>query len=249
MTNGRIIKLNIVLFLLIIVLSVGIIASTELKNVSIEGLTRYEAQEFYDMLGHEGIYSNTLAFWTKNKINKKKDIPFIEKYYVTLIDKNTVEISVFENEVVGCIEVMGSYFCFDKDGFITESTSERPAGVPSVTGLDYYDAVIFKQLKIRKQSLFEVVLNITKLLKKYGIPIKEISFNSFNEVTLYGENLEVLLGKRKEYDTPIAALKGVYEKANEIGGIVDMRNYNENNTNIVLKTFPKQNEKEIDKTE
>ncbi|MCR5584746.1 MAG: hypothetical protein K6F63_04845 [Lachnospiraceae bacterium] len=239
MNNARIGKLNIVLFILIIVLSIGIVASTGLYNVSIRGLTRYDPSEFYDMLGHEGIFSNTLAFWIKNKIDKKEDIPFVDTYTVTLIDKNTVAIRVYENDVVGCIEVMGSYFCFDKDGFITESTATRPDGVPAVTGLEFDEAVVFKQLNIQKQSLFEVVLSVTKLLKKYGIPIEEINFNSFNEVTLYMGDLEILLGKKKEYDTALSALDGVYEKAAEIGGTLDLRNYSEENTDIVLKTSPK----------
>lgn len=236
MNNAKIKKLNIVLFLLIIVLSFGLVLSTGLYNVSVEGVTRYDPREFYDMLGHDGIYSNTLAFWLKNNVKKKKDIPFVDTYSVTLIDKNTVKIRVYENDVVGCIEVMGSFFCFDKSGLITESTSERPNGIPAITGLEFDEAMIFSRLNIQKQSLFDVILDITKLLKKYDISVDEINFNSFNEVTLYGDDLVILLGKKKEYDTVLSALKGVYKKASEIGGTLDMRNYSEENTDIVLKT-------------
>ena len=234
---GKII--NIGLFLLILILSFTLILTTGLKNVTVEGVTRYTPGEFYDLLGHEGIYSNTLAFWLKNNFRKKKDIPFVEDYRVTLRDRNSVAIRVYENQVMGCIRIMGSYFCFDKDGFITESTSEQPLGVPCVTGLEFDEAVVFKQLNIQKQALFEVVMEVTKLLRKYDIPITEINFNSKNEVTLYGDNLTVALGKKKEYDTRIAVLKNVYEKASEIGGTLDLRNYSEDNTDLVLKPYEK----------
>ncbi len=242
--NDRLI--NLVLFVVIIGLSVGIWFSTGLYRVTVEGVTRYTPEEFYDMLGHSGIYSNTLAFFAKNSVKKKKDIPFVDDYTVTLVDKNTVFIRVYENEITGCIEIMGSYFCFDKDGFITESLSVRPEGVPKVTGLDFDEAVIFKQLNIPKHATFEVVLEITKLLKKYEIPMEEINFGNYGEVILYGKNLTVMLGKNKGYDAKLSALKGVFEKASEIGGVLDLRNYSEDKTDLVLKPFPKNEEEEME---
>ncbi len=229
---------NIVLFLLIIMLTVVLFASTRLGNITVEGVTRYTPEEFCDLIGCDGIYGNTLVFWLKNKLRGKKDIPFVEKYTVTLIDRNTVAVRVYENEVMGCISVMGSFFCFDRNGYITESVSERPESVPCVTGLEYDEAVVFRQLNIKKQSLFEVVMNITKLLRKYDIPVSEINFGVGNEVTLYAPNLKVLLGKNKEYDTRIAVLGAVYTDASEIGGILDLRNYSEENTTLVIKPDP-----------
>ncbi len=208
---------------------------TRLKYVTVQGVTRYTPSEFYDILGHEGVYSNTLIFWAKNRFNSKKDIPFINSYTVKLVDKNSVSIRVYEDEVVGCIEIMGSYFCFDKDGFITESAAERPKGIPKVTGLNFDEAVVFKQLNVQKQSLFGIVLEVTKLLKKYDIPVYEMNFNKNNEITLYGDRLVILLGKAGKYDSKLGALKSVYEKASEIGGTLDMKNYSEENTDIILK--------------
>ncbi len=226
------------LFLVIIMLTVGIVVSTKLKNITVEGVTRYTPEEFCDILGCDGIYGNTLVFWLKNKLRKRNDIPFVEKYTVTMIDRNTVAVRVYENEIMGCVNVMGSYFCFDRNGFITESVAERPEGVPCVTGLEYSEVVVFRQLNIQKQSLFEVIMEITKLLRKYDIPMNEINFGAGNEVTLYGNNLKVLLGKSKEYDSKIAALGAVYNDASEIGGIIDLRNYSEDNTTIVIKPDP-----------
>jgi cell division protein FtsQ len=151
---------------------------------------------------------------------------------------------VYENEVTGCIEIMGSFLCFDKDGFITESLAERPADVPCVTGLDFDEAVVFKRLNIKKQSIFADVLQITLMLRKYKVPVYEINFSDAGEVTLYGKNIEVELGRNKNYDIKIAALGGVYEKASEIGGVLDMRNYSEDHTDIILKPY----EKEEDET-
>ncbi len=236
-------RINLALFVLIIILSAGIVIATGLKNVVVEGVTRYTPQQFYDTLGHEGVLSNTLLFYLKNTLRKKKDIPFVDDYNVTLIDRNSIHIRVYENEVTGCIEIMGSYLCFDKDGFITETLSERPKEVPCVTGLDFDEAVVFKQLNIKKQSIFEDVLQITMMLRKYKVPVYEINFSDAGEVTLYGEHFEADLGRKKDYDIKIAALGGVYEKASEIGGVLDMRNYSEEKTDIILKPYEKEEEK------
>ena len=236
--TGRII--NIALFLVIIGLGTGIWFSSDIRNVTVDGVTRYNTVDLYNLLDHDGIYSNTLIFWLRHNYFGKKDIPFVEKYTVTLIDKNTLFIRVYENEVTGCIRIMGSYFCFDKDGVITESTSERPDGVPCVTGLDFSEAVVFKQLNISKQTYFNDVLEIAKTLRKYDIPVNEINFGQSGEVTLYGDNIEVLLGRKKDYEFLLGALKGAYDKASEIGGVLDMRYYSEERRDLILRPYEKE---------
>ena len=235
---GRLV--NIALFLVIIGLGLGIWFSSGIENVTVDGVTRYDSVDFYNRLDHEGIYSNTLIFWFRHNYFRKKDIPFVEKYTVTLIDKNTLSIRVYENEVTGCICIMGSYFCFDRNGVITESTSERPEGVPCVTGLDFSEAVVFKQLNISKQTYFNDVLEIAKTLRKYEIPVSEINFGQSGEVTLYGDNIEVLLGRKKDYEFLLGALKGAYEKASEIGGVLDMRYYSEERKDLILRPYEKE---------
>ncbi len=45
----------------------------------------------------------------------------------------------------------------------------------------------------------------------------------------------ILPGKAGKYHSKLGTLKRVYEKASEIGGTLDMKNYSEENTDLILK--------------
>lgn len=233
--NMRIIRISIILFMLIVVLSFGIIKFTNLKNIRVVGLTRYDTESFLKILGDDGLNNNTLFFFLKNTFKKNDDIPFVDNYKVTLINGNSVRIDVYESDIVACVSVMESYFFFDKNGNVVASAAERPENVPCVTGFEFDEIRIFEKLKIQKNSLFETVSDIVKLLNKYGLKINEINFDEFYSVTLYSDNLTILIGKREEYDTVISGLYSVFEKASEIGGTLDMRYYSDENSTVILK--------------
>ncbi len=231
----RIICINIILFMLIVFLSVGIVFFTKLKNIHIVGLTRYDTESFLDILGDDGLNQNTLFFFAKNTVNKNNSVPFVEDYKVTLIDRNSVRIDVYESDIVACVGVMDSFFFFDKDGTVIASASEKPKGVPCVTGFEFDEIRIFEKLKIQKESLFGTVSDIVKLLNKYRLTINEINFDEFYFVTLYTDNLTIPIGKRDEYDTVIAGLYSVFDEASKRGGTLDMRYYSDENSTVILK--------------
>ena len=91
------------------------------------------------------------------------------------------------------------------------------------------------QLNIQKQSLFNTILELTRLIDDKNIKVNEISFASNYEVTLYTDNVTVLLGKRTSYDEQINALDGILDSLQGRSGTVDMQNYTKENKDVFLK--------------
>ncbi len=230
---------GLIIFAFVVAAVLILYSETMAENVTVNGLTKYTEEEFFEKIGFTGIFKNTYLFQLREKHKSEKSIPYIDVYYVEKKDRNTLTINVYETGPVGCVKAMGSFFSFDKDGMVVRSSSERPENVPLVTGLEFDEVIVFGILKIPKKKVFDTVLEITQMLKKYNISISKIEFGDFQDVTLYTDNLTILLGARDKYDAQITALSGVFKEASEIGGTIDLRNFSDEKQDIILKHIDK----------
>jgi len=205
-----------------------------LKEIQYEGLTRYTEEEFTERLTDSFLSTWTPFFCMKDGFGQE-EIPFVEKYEVQYVDRNTARIVVHEKRVIGCIPIMGRYMYFDKDGIIVESSADRIDNIPIVDGLDFTEIVLYGKLQVQKQSLYDVILSLYDLIELNNLQIDKISFSPDYEVTLYTENFEIQLGKKTTYDVQMNALQGILKAAGDRSGILDMRNYSKENKEFILK--------------
>lgn len=205
-----------------------------LQTVTLEGLTRYTEQEFKGYLQQGFLYSLTPFFCFQDTI-RQKEIPFIEKYEIDYVDRQTAKIRVYEKRVTGCVVVMGRYLYFDKDGIIVETSDTHIETIPVITGLKFDEIVLYQQLNVQKQSLFDTILQLTRLIEENELPVQEIAFDSSYEVTLYLDKVTVLLGKRTSYDEPMNALAEILVVIQGRTGTLDMRSYTGDNGEVILK--------------
>ena len=211
------------------------VSAYRLENIEIKGLTRYTKEEFLDLISGKTARKNTLLFRFEQNRNGQKRIPYIEKYEVKAVGKKEISIRVYEKILVGCVNVMGQYMYFDKDGYVTETASELLPGIPLVKGLEFDRIVLYEPLKIQKSELYDVILNITKLVNEYGIPAISITFDKKGEVQLETEHLSVALGKRAAYDLQIQMLSDMIPSLGERNLYIDLSGYNGGEQDIIAK--------------
>lgn len=205
-----------------------------LNHITIEGLTRYTEEEFKEKLEHK-LFSSVTPLFCLTDTFFQKEIPFVEKYEISYVDSHTARVVVHEKRVTGCVIIMGRYMFFDKDGIIVETAPELVEGVPVITGLEFNEIVLYQKLQVQKQSLFDTILQLTRLIEKNGLSVQKIAFDSGYEVTLYADGLVVLLGKKTSYDEPLNALAGIMASLQGRIGTLDMRNYSRENADVILK--------------
>ena len=221
--------------LLLAFICIIVLLNGRVKHVVIEGVNHYSEEEIKEKLFVKPIDRITLLFYLRQKITKEKEIPFIEKLDYEMVDKNTIKIRVYEKLVIGCVEVMGGYMYFDKDGIIVESSNERVDGVPLILGLKYDQVMLHQPLKVQKSTLFDTILDMTKLIQSHKLSVQTIQFNSSYEVTLEANGSVVLLGSRDFYDEQLAALTSILEHAGNKKYTFDLRNYSKDNTTVPAK--------------
>lgn len=215
------------------VLLIGSVYRTE--KITVDGLTYYTEERFLAEISSETARKNTLLFRLEQFRNGQEKIPYIEHYDVVTKGKNEIRIQVYEKILVGCVKVMGQYLFFDKDGLVTESGSELLPGVPLIKGLEFDRIVLYEKLNIQKDELYDVILNITKLVQEYHIPASSITFDGKGEVELEVEGLTVSLGKRKAYDLPIQKLAEMFPAVAERKLYIDLSGYEGGNGDIIAK--------------
>lgn len=221
----RILKkcLVIILFLIIPVLLFSF--SFRLEEVSVMGTTRYTPDEIKKSYIKTKLDSNTLVFYLKYKYLEDVKIPFIEKADIELKGRHAIDIRLYEKRITGCVEFMGEYLYFDKDGIVVEGSSVRLADIPQIKGLKFNKIILDEKLEVQKNELFNVILNLTQLIEKYSLDVKTISFTRDYEVIVDCEGIVALLGKRDTYDEVLSGLKGIL--ADEDGELMDIMNEQE----------------------
>ena len=234
--KGISVRLLILVLGVLAVISAGIWGYNwyRLKNISFDGLSRYTEAEFTKRLDIGFFTSLTPLFCLSDSVSQKK-IPFVEKYEIMYTDRQSARVLVHEKRITGSVIIMGRYMFFDKDGIIVESADAPVEGVPVVTGLEFDEIVLYKQLKVQKQSLFDTILELTRLIELNELLVEEISFDSNYEITLQLKNITVLLGKRTSYDEPLKALAGILQSVQGRSGTLDMRNYSRDNADVIFK--------------
>ncbi|MCR5324672.1 MAG: hypothetical protein K6E85_15555 [Lachnospiraceae bacterium] len=223
------------------------LVSFRLENVEIRNDSIYSDDEIRSKLFTGNKLDNYTYFfsWRINR-SSKSNIPFVEKTDVEVVDKNSVIIYVYGKSVLGCVEHMGKYMHFDREGMVVESADRPLEGIPVIEGLEFDKVIQGEKLQMGDSDLYENLMSILKLLEKNSLKADRIVYGIRNDITLYLGADEVLLGFEGNFDLKINNLKNVLEslKKEYNGGAfrVDMRKYSEEDTEVTARLI-EENEK------
>ncbi len=232
---GRIVKRMILLLMIIGIPAVLFLSTFHIKKIEVVGAQRYTSDEIISHLVQTRLDSNSLCLYLKYHYLTGVKLPFIEKVDVAMKDTHSVTIFVYEKMIAGCVELMGQYLYFDKDGIVVESSPKLFEGIPVVKGLKFNQLLLGEKLEVQKQELFDVIINLTQLIGKYNLKVDSLSFNNKYEVTLNSGDITVLLGRKDTYDETISELKSVLAEASGLEVTIDMRNFVKGTGKIVAK--------------
>jgi len=145
---------------------VYVITTYTVTTIYVEGNIHYTNEEIINMVmeGHYG--NNSLLLSLKYKDKSIVGVPFVEKMDVSVLDPNTIKIEVYEKSLAGYVEYLERYMYFDKDGVVVESSMEKTAGIPMVTGLKFDHVILYEPLPVENAAVFSSILSITQLVNK-----------------------------------------------------------------------------------
>ena len=167
--------------------------------------------------------------------NKKKTIPFIQKYDVEIQWPRGMYITVYEKAVIGYIRYMGCNMYFDKDGIVVESSTETFEKVPEIIGLKFNSIVLDSKLEVGDDEVFRHILDLTQSFDKYNLDVSKVYFDSSDNVILYIDEVKVYLGKSDDYTDKLFELKQMETKFAGLIGSLYMQDYTKDSSSIIFK--------------
>ncbi len=225
-------------------LVLALLAATNItiREMSVTGNAFYTNEEIRDMLFDTPLKRNTIYCYLNNRFGEHQTIPFVERYQIEFRSLSSVEVIVYEKNIVGYIEYLGSNLFFDRDGMIVESSSRVIEGVPIVAGLHLDHVILYQKLPVERQDVFEVLLNLTQLFERYEIRADKIFFDKNFNAQVVIDNITVRLGDDENLDLKIGELKNILPQIEGLSGTLYLEGYQENSINTAY-VFKKDEEK------
>ncbi|MGN0293447.1 MAG: cell division protein FtsQ/DivIB [Lachnospiraceae bacterium] len=201
--------ITILLILIFAAAAAVIIKSSTIETVKVTGNSFYTKDEIRDILFDSKVENNTIKCYLNNRFGRNKEIPFVERYQIEIINRHEVEVIVYEKNIIGYVNYMGSCMYFDRDGTVVESSSELLDGICEVKGLSFSRIVLYEPIETQVSGLFSEVLLMTQLFEKYKMDIELINFDESSNIQIAVGDIQVELGAAEDLDLKIAELHDI----------------------------------------
>lgn len=199
-----------------------------LDTVKVEGTEYYTDEEIRKTVFTRDFSDNEIMFFLYEKLFGINTLPFVEEIEAEYHNPRSITLHVYDKKISGCINYLGQYVYFDKDGIVLQTIPEQIEGIPVVTGINFGNFTVGQPFQVADDSVFDSIMNVSQQISHYAIPVDEIKVSD-GAIRLVIASLTVELGKQERYDDALADLAGVIEKAQEekieLNGTINLENY------------------------
>lgn len=207
------------------------------ENVEVEGNELYSSGQIEQLVLNDEYSWNSLYVLLKYRFVDMGEVPFVDTMEVKLKNPHTVQISVYEKGILGClyIESIGQYAYFDKDGFVVETSTEEIPDVPKVTGVNCEEVVLYEQLPLERGEVLKDLLNLTQILKKYDLLPQEIHYDDKLMPTLDYGGTRVVVGSEDYLSQKVVRLSAILPQLSGLSGTLYLDTWTPDTTDIVFE--------------
>ena len=181
-----------------------------IKNIEINGL---ETLDKADIIRQVKLDKTTNILSFNNFIVKRrlKNNYYIESVKITKKLPNTIIIDISERQIVGYVPYINDYMYIDESGMVVDIKSSYTEQLPIIYGLNFDSFTIGKKLKTDNDEAFSIVMEITNAIKdKEDLKqILKIDISNLEDIHLYMENLDIILGNREGLNIKINTLNEI----------------------------------------
>ena len=205
-------------------------AALRISDITVVGASNYTQEELIELIFDDAKdYSTVYTFFAEIFLDHDY-IPLVEEYHISVTGLTSAKVIVYEKSVVGCIEYMGRYMYFDKDGIVVDSSSELTDGVPQITGITFTSIVMYSVIGVEDDDIFDEILNLTQTLDSNDIAADRIHYDSDMNATVYIGDLKIYLGSSEYVSWKVAELADMLPQIEGMSGTVYLDSYDPDST-------------------
>ena len=212
-------------------------------NVEVVESTHYSKKKIEKMVLKGPMASNSVLaplLYSKDQVT---GIPFVEKFYVTQVNRNTIAVSVKEMEAVGCIPYLDCYVYFDREGTMIESSVERDEKIPYFDGIGVDHVVKGEKLPIKGKTVLNTAVTLAQIFEKNEEIPDHITFDENYRITLQYGDIQVELGQDQYLEEKMEKVIAILPLIQGKKGILHLETVNESMKNV---TFEEETEGDVD---
>lgn len=207
----------------------------QVDEVQVMGSSHYSEKQIKKMVLRGPMASNSVLaplIYTKKNT---KDVPFVEGYTVTRLNRHTVCVSVKEKDIVGCIPYLDSYIYFDRNGTFIESSTERNEKIPFFDGIKVKHVVYNEELPIKDKMVMNTAVALSTIFQKNDKIPDHIEFSDDGQISLLYGDITVKLGKDEYLEDKMTRVLAILSLISDKKGILHAENVNDNSKMITLE--------------
>ena len=224
--------------LIVVLLLAGVIfffTYYQVDEVQVMGSSHYSEKQIKKMVLRGPMASNSILapiIYTKKNT---KDVPFVESYTVTRLNRHTICVSVKEKDIVGCIPYLDSYIYFDRNGTFIESATERNEKIPFFDGIKVKHVIYNEELPIKDKMVMNTAVALSTIFQKNDKIPDHIEFSDDGQISLLYGDITVKLGKDEYLEDKMTRVLAILPLISDKKGILHAENVNDNSKMITLE--------------
>lgn len=223
---------------LLVLLLAGIIfffTYYQVDEVQVMGSSHYSEKQIRKMVLKGPLASNSILAPLLYTKQSTKDVPFIDGYTVTRLNRHTICVSVKEKDIVGCIPYLDSYIYFDRNGVFVEGSTERNEKIPFFDGIKVKKVILNEKLPIKDETVMNTAVALSTIFAKNDKVPDHIEFGDDGQISLVYGDITVKLGKDEYLEDKMTRVLAILPLVSGKKGILHAENVNDNSKNITLE--------------
>ncbi len=121
----------------------------QVDKVEVMGTAHYSDEQVKKMVLAGGVYGIQFRSCSFFPSQNTEDVPFVEGYTVTRLNRHTICISVREKKAVGCILIWTVIFILTETVFLLKVPGTRNELVPFFDGIEVSNVIQNEKLQLR----------------------------------------------------------------------------------------------------
>ena len=214
----------------------------QVDEVQVMGSSHYSEKQIKKMVLRGPLASNSVLAPLLYTKQNTKDVPFVDGYTVTRLNRHTICVSVKEKDIVGCIPYLDSYIYFDRNGVFVEGSTERNEKIPFFDGIKVKKVILNEKLPIKDETVMNTAVALSTIFSKNDKVPDHIEFGDDGQISLVYGDITVKLGKDEYLEDKMTRVLAILPLISGKKGILHAENVNDNSKTITLEQEQDENQ-------
>lgn len=164
-------------------------------------------------------------------------LPYVAQAEIKYDFPGKIQIHLSEKAPFAYAQFKGTFLCINKQGQVIEQTQKTHHKVPIITGLVFDYFVDNETLPIKNQEDWLVAQQLIQGLNEfeYASKVSKIDVHNIEEIHLYVDKLDVIMGDIGDFGKKIETLIVIHEEKGYTMGQLDLSGVNTKLNAVYLK--------------